>query len=673
MLKNIALYLFFALLTNFIQAQESLLWKVVSPDGKFTSYVLCSSELSGVENYDIATNAALVMDKVNTVAFFNVPDQAEIQNIPVFMKNAGDNTLKGFYKREDRIRFELMVTDKLNEPVENFYIYKPLYLLQLLKDKDHSAGADFQQTILLDIALQQAKPTLSMVTIRQIAGVMEEMDFNTQATVLSSYINGIQTYLDADAEKFNAYVTQSLSEYAKVINSAEQSSYIYVMINNLNELLMKKIETLSTQQSALFILDADLVGGEAGILKKLKNKGYSVSAEPFNLSLYSGDNIPNVTNTNGINNAVVSNVPDEFPILNTTPTISGYLDPESIKVVNIKNANTNQEKFLAYTDPFGDYFDMAAADTLFMEQWYDLKGSDANFKVRVPVKSEWVKAETPWSDGGVIKTFNYSNNHAKSDLFYSVGYTVYPPTFSQKNKNDFFEQFIKSTQDQISGQIIAQRIISNPTYTGREFTAVVGDSFFVRSQFLLQDNVLYQLLVGGPGNNPFEVYAESFLNSFSTASNVLVNWHFFDQPSFNCYLPTPPSKQNKSYTLPTGPLAVQIYTSTDYKELTEYTVTVSTYPPGHKFGNKNAFFDDLIAAAEKQYIGKAYKVEKVKNNGIEGRYVEMQLMNKKTYRVYFYFDGHSVYQFTVGGDGQVLISNNVNKFIQSIHFLNADD
>jgi uncharacterized protein YbaP (TraB family) len=674
MMRTIAYTLLLVALSVSAQAQESLLWKVVSPDGKFTSYVLASSELPGIENYDIASGASKIMDKVNTVAFFNVPDPNEIQNIPVFMKNTDDNTLKGYYKREDRIRFELMITEKLLSSPGNYYNFKPLYLLQLLKEKDHASGVGFQQTILQDIALQQAKPTLSLVTIRQIAGVMDEMDFNTQATVLSSYINGIQTYLDSDAEKFNAYVQQSTKEYAKVINSAEQSAYIFVMINNMNELLIKKIAELSKQQSLLYIIDADLVAGEAGLLKKLTNRGFAVSPESFELKLYSSNNRPTIGQNNSNANDVISNtVPDDFPELYVLPSTSGYLDPSAIKVVNLKEKAGVEKNYKAYYDSFGDFFDIASQDTLFLEGWYDLKGTDANFKVKVPLKSEWIKTETPWSDGGAIKTFNYSNNHAKSDLFYSVGYTVYPPTFSQKNKNDFFEQFIKSTQDQISGKIIAQRIISNPSFTGREFTAVVGDSFFVRSQFLLQDNVLYQLLVGGPGDNPFEVYAEAFLNSFQTSSNLLVNWHFFEQPSFNCYLPTPPSKQNKTYTLPAGPLVVQTFLSSDYKELIDYSLIISTYPPGHKFGNKNAFFEDLVAAAEKQYIGKAYKIEKVDNSNIEGRYIEMLLMNKKTYRIFIYFDGNSVYQFVAGGDAQVLVSNNANRFIQSIHFLNSED
>lgn len=60
-----------------------------------------------------------------------------------------------------------MISDKLKGNVENYYTYKPFYILQLFRDKDHVAGKDYQQTILLDIALQKAKPTLSLLTIRR--------------------------------------------------------------------------------------------------------------------------------------------------------------------------------------------------------------------------------------------------------------------------------------------------------------------------------------------------------------------------------------------------------------------------------------------------------------------------------------------------------------------------
>lgn len=676
MLRKFILNIFILISACLVNAQESLLWKITSPDGKLTSYVLSTTELPGVENYDIATPAAEIMNEVNTVAFFSVPDVSEIENIPIYMKSSGGNTLKGFYKREDRIRFELMVSEKLRDNVENYHTTKPLYILQLFREKDHAAGLLYQQTILLDIALQKAKPTLSMLTIRQIGSTMDGMDFQSQAFILSDYVNNVKTFRDADAKKFNAYTRQSLSEYASIINSTEQSGYINVMINDINDLLIKKIEALSTQQTVLYVLNTDLVGGESGILKKLRNKGFGVVAEPFNYTSATSATIKNNTTENNSNNTIVTSTqttfPDDFPSIILMPTNSGYLNPEEIKVVNINEISNVRPIYKAYSDPFGDLTDMSGADTLFMEYWFDLKGIDANFKVKVPIKNDWEKTETEQRDGGIIKKYIYQTNHAKSDLFYSVGYTLYPPTFTQSNKSNFFDQFMEQTEGQINGKVIAQRILSTPAYTGREFTAVVGDSFFVRSQFILQENVLYQLLVGGPGDNPYSTYAEAFLNSFTLSSNAMVNWHFFDQPSFNTYLPTPPNKSTKTYTLPTGPLTVQTYASEDYKDLVSYSVVVSTYPPGHKFGNKATFFEDLISTSERQLVGTAYKTEKVKLDGIEGRYVEMQLMNKKTYRMYFFLEGNITYQFVAGGEGMILQSLNVNRFFNSIHFKSAD-
>lgn len=667
MRRSYILFLLAVILNGIAQGQESLLLKITPPDSKVSSYIFCSTELPGVENFDISTPIAPVMSSVNTVAFFNVPDASEIQNIPVFMKSPGESTLKGYYKREDRIRFELMVGDKLKESVENYYTIKPLYILQLFRDKDHGTGKEYQQNLLLNNALQTGKPTLSLVTIRQIAGVMEEMDFDTQASVLSNYVNNAQAFLDADGKKFTAYSKQNISEYAATEYTAEQAAYITTMINSMNDLLLKKMEPLSTQQSVLYILNADLIGGDYGLIKKLKAKGYTIEYQPINIKTGTTNTSVNNNTTTNTTPAAPANIePDDFPALTVMPAAT--MNPEEVKLVNVNELKKNKKTYLGYADPFGDAFDMASADTLFLESWYELKGTDANFKVMVPVKEDWEETETPWVDAGTIKKFIYQTNHAKSDLFYSVGYTVYPPSFNQTDKNKFFNDFIDQTKDQLNGDIIAQRIISEPGYTGREFTAAVGDSFFVRSQFILQDNIFFQLLVGGPGNNPFSAYAEAFLRSFDLSSNAMVNWYLFDQPGFNCYLPTQPSKSSKQYTLPSGPMTVQTFVADDYRELVTYTVTVSAYPPGHKFGNTNSFFDDLIANAERQYIGKASKIEKVKLNGVEGRYVEMQLMNKKTYRIYFYFDGNTVYQFAAGGDTGVLLSLNANRFFNSVQF-----
>ncbi len=664
--KYLYTILLFVICTIYANAQESILWKITKPENPEASYVLCTSDLSGAENYDIITPIAPVMDMVNTVGFFYIPDASDKQNIPTLMGAEDEKTLKGFYKRDDRIRFELMVRDKLNADVENLYTLKPLYIMQLFKEKDHKNGAGFMQNALFDLSLQKTKPTLSLLTLRQIGTAMDGIDFETQAFILSNYMATVTNYLETDTKKFQFYKNQQLSEFAKEFYALEQDAYLETYINNINELIIKKIEVLSPQQSVLYITDAEFAAGEAGLLTKLKNRGYTVSAQPVSL-LQRDISKP-------IDQVIVTNQnsytpPDNFPDIVTSVSNNVIIDPSDITIIQSEDVSASlaNKKYLAWTDPFNDMFDYVSADTLFLESWYDMKGTDANFKIKVPIKGEW-EASVEDNILGTIKQYIYQTNHARTDLFYSIGYTVYPPTFSSPDKNSFYNDFLERSVNNIGGKPVAQRIISTPYFTGREFTAVVGDSFFVRSVFFLQDNILYQMLVGGPGNNAYTAYAEAFLSSFKTTGASISNWYLFEQPSFKCYLPTPPSRTTQSYNVGGGAMNQITYTAEDYKENISYIISVYNYPPGYNFKNKNAFYEELISAAERQYFGQSQSVTKVTKNGIEGRYVVMPLMNKKTYRMYFFFDKTAVYQYIAGGDPATIQSLNVQRFFDSFLF-----
>jgi len=648
-------------------AQQSVLWKISSANSPSPSYILCTTDISGIENYDIITPAAAVMDKVNTVAFYCIPDESDKQNIPTLMGAEDERTLKGYYKREDRIRLELMVRDKLNADIESYYALKPVYLLQLFKEKDHKAGAGYIQSSLFTTAIQKTKPTLSLLTIRQIASAMDEIDFETQAFILSNYLSTVNTFLESETKKIQYYKNQSLTDFASEFYASEQDAYIDFFVNGISEMLLKKVDALSAQQSVLYVVDAEFAAGERGLLTKLKTKGYTVTAEVFTLKQRDSNSTQNTV----VNTPTTSSngEPDGFPTIVTSASNTIILDPSDITIVASDEVSAvyNSKTYTALIDPFNDLLDYAAADTLFLESWYDMKGAEANFKIKVPIKGEWEELITD-TYNGTIKQYTYQTNHARTDLFYSIGYTVYPPSFKTDNKNVFYNDFLERSVNKIGGKPLAQRIISTPYFTGREYTAVVGDSFFVRSVFFLNDNVLYQLLVGGPGNNAYTPYAEAFLNSFETTGGTTSNWFMFEQPAFNCYLPTPPSKSTQSYNIGGGAMNLITYTAEDYKENISYIISVYNYPPGYNFKSKNAFYDELIANAERQYFGKALSIEKVTKNGIDGRYVQMQLVNKKSYYIYFFFDKNSVYQYLAGGDPAVMQSLNVKRFFDSFLF-----
>ncbi len=663
-------FLFLILITSGLTGfSQSILWKISGPGSTAPSYILCTSEVSGVENYDIVTPAIPILDKVNTVAFYCIPDASDKQNIPTLMAAPEERTLKGYYKREDRIRMELMVRDKLAANIDSIYTLKPLYILQLFRDKDYKRGYPFQQTELFNSAIHKTKPTLSILTLRQIASIMDQVDYDTQAFILSNYMANEKAVLESDNLKLQLYKNQQTEEYADEVYSREQSAYIEIYINQITDLVAKKIEALSAQQSVLYVLNTEYTAGEKGLLAKLKSKGYTVTAETVQLKQQVASAQTQTNNTVTTPKNTNQAPPDGFPVIALSTTANTIINPEEITIVQSADITESykNKKYKAYNDPFNDMFDYEGSDTLFLGNWYKMKGADANFEVRVPIKGDW---ESIVEDNvlGTIKQYIYQTNHAKTDLFYSIGYTVYPPTFKAADKNTFYNDFLERSVNNIGGKPLAQRIISTPYYTGREFTAIVGDSFFVRSVFFLQDNILYQMLVGGPGDNAYSVFSEAFFHSFHTTGASISNWFLFEQPAFKCYIPTPPSKSTQSYNVGSGAMNLITYTAEDYKENITYSISVYNYPPGYKFKGKNAFYEELIANAERQYFGKAQSITKVTKNGIEGRYVVMPLMNKKTYLMYFFFDKNAVYQYIAGGEPAAIQSLNVNRFFDSFEF-----
>ena len=92
----------------------------------------------------------------------------------------------------------------------------------------------------------------------------------------------------------------------------------------------------------------------------------------------------------------------------------------------------------------------------------------------------------------------------------------------------------------INGQLVTQRIISDPEYVGREFVVSVDDSFYVRSQIILQGNILYQILCGGPDNKPYAPYAEEFIRSFRLTEVKATNWYTYLDQQISCQFPRQP-------------------------------------------------------------------------------------------------------------------------------------
>lgn len=633
-------------------SQNYVLTKIHKPGSLYASYLFLTIENKDIPEYDIISPLQQIFPLVNMVAFDFYLDGEQRLNMFDIMQFQGDQSLKKTYNRDDNIRYEIMVENKLKTDLQKLINTEPLYLMDLFKNVDHGMGVGYQNELIYLSAINKTKPIVSVLDIRQLEKIYFAVNFDTQAAVLSNYINNAEKFLAADEKSFNFYLNGDADAAVQSVNMLQLEDYFTSVQSVKNHLVFDAFLKMAEEKNNLFIADIFSAGGTDGILQLFKNEGYEI--EPV-YALLKKNNQLNA-------DEIQDTEPDNFPELRMQNISNVAPDVSAFHLDSISQFHT--PKYSALYDPFADMFDYVDADTAFLKDWFSIVSPDGSCRIRMPVKSDWIVNESE-TVNGKIKSSSYSGNHAKSDLFYSFGYTVYPEGFQNQVKADFFNDFVSRQVFKLKGELLNQRIISTPDYVGREFTIVVSDSFFVRSKLILKGTSLYQILCGGPDNNAFTENAFAFFQSFQIEDGPARNWSFYENTSFSCNMPTTPFISNQSINIKDGQLNIQTFASEDYQQGISYLISVYQYPASTNFGNENNYYDDLIAGAEKQYAGKAIVNEKVKRNGKNARYAEILLNNNKIYKVYFIIQDQTVYQYLAGGTQTAMSSKDPQYFFDT--------
>lgn len=643
------------------RAQESVLVRWVPENSGTPSYILAILHNTEAARYPLSNVPYEVFPLVNTVAFEWLEESYETEQAKEIMQLREELNLKRYLERDDNIRYELFIINNLQENVEQYAGLMPFYTMQLFRDFLRGEGRTYQEELLYQYALEETKPVLSMLSMRNIAEYMATVPSEQQADVLSRFVNDQDLFATYEHDKAGLYRNQSLTELGLLVTGTEQPAWLQAMLTRVNRDLVAQMMELSAGQSVLYILDAERIGGPGGIVPLLLEEGAEVSDMPFTLS--SDAEIEEYyTGTNELQ-------ADQFPdyLLDNLSDRSGYAVRN--RIIKVDELQAGELPPAAITDPFGDGYDYLGTDTSFISEWFELRSNDAYFSIRMPEKTKWEETLTE-SINGNIKSVQAQVNHARSDLFYSIGYTIYPPNFDPGIRADFFDDFVYRSIRKINGQLVTQRIISDPEYVGREFVVSVDDSFYVRSQIILRGNILYQILCGGPDNKPYAPYAEEFIRSFRLDRGKATNWYTYLDQQISCQFPRQPLIQNQNYPTQYGQVQVKTFNTEDFDTQLSYFLSINQYPDGYPVKGSKSFYNGLISDAERQYFGRAVSVTKVRKGRNKGVEAVLQLNNGKVYRMHFFVVDKVLYQYLVGGTASAMESAGVDYFLD--HFLISD-
>ena len=133
---------------------------------------------------------------------------------------------------------------------------------------------------IIDEAYAQKKETKGLETIAFQASIFDSIPYEEQARDLLKSIDSLPQQQKMMSEMLGVYKQQDIEKLNEMSVSEDSSinNHLDLMLYKRNDNWVNQFPNIASQKSTFFAVGAAHLGGEKGVLKLLKAKGYTVKA-----------------------------------------------------------------------------------------------------------------------------------------------------------------------------------------------------------------------------------------------------------------------------------------------------------------------------------------------------------------------------------------------------------
>lgn len=282
-MKKIALLfgLFLALFSNAQTEKESLLWKISGNGLAKESYLFGTIH--------IACDATLpkkvldALDKTNQLCLELDMDDPNMQTEmmgKMMMKNGV--TIESMMSEDDFKLVDDFFKKQSGFSLKMMNSIKPFALSAMLYPKMLDCPIQSFENELMKVAKEQNEETIGLETIGEQLAIFDAIPYQTQVNEL---IKSAKSDLSTDKKELKAllelYKSEDLEAMVQYSDSSENimtSEFKEELLNNRNKNWIDRITKIAKEKPTLFGVGAAHLGGENGVIKLLRKKGYKVIA-----------------------------------------------------------------------------------------------------------------------------------------------------------------------------------------------------------------------------------------------------------------------------------------------------------------------------------------------------------------------------------------------------------
>ncbi len=283
-LVQIALAIFSLLMSIFPakgQDNNSLLWKIEGEQLEKPSYLfgtihlLCSEDLNMSEKIKNALN-----ESDQLILELDLDDPNVLGEVQRKMMFTDGTTASDYLDEEEYEMVSNFFSDSLRIPFERLKSVKPFFLASMTYSHFLGCQPTGFEMALMNLVKPQGKEVLGLETAEEQMGIITNLPMETRKTMLVETISEYEKSKKMIDDMIAHYVNENILELHKL--SEEYMSDDYAELNNKllverNQNWIKDIENHATEKPTFFAVGAAHLGGDKGVIKLLKDKGYKVT------------------------------------------------------------------------------------------------------------------------------------------------------------------------------------------------------------------------------------------------------------------------------------------------------------------------------------------------------------------------------------------------------------
>lgn len=175
---------------------------------------------------------------------------------------------------------------------------------------------------------------------------------------------------------------------------------------------------------------------------------------------------------------------------------------------------------IAYSNSFAQDKVSLKAALNSVNQWYQLKDSDAAYKIEFPEKPSQENTDVPTDKGNVVMNMYTLQNDDGVNLIYMTSFTEYPSSFfpnklqSTEKQDEVLSNSVQGAVTNTGGNLLSDKRIFFNGYKGREVKLSIEGGYIIKMKVLLVGIKLYLVQViynEANDNNPKQ---QRFFDSF---------------------------------------------------------------------------------------------------------------------------------------------------------------